>query len=467
MAGEETLSLKWNQFGENLQHSLTDLKEKNYFSDVTLACEDKEIRAHKLILSACSPFFRRLLLKKSYQEAKLHPIIYLRGVQAEQLEAVVAFIYHGEVNILEERLDNFMLVAKDLQLKGLTALYEKEPNLFHQDSSKQHVETKEKETNKDKDGTKRSSNKKDAINKKTEKVEEEQRAEINTDLVKIETDLVNEDTEKLPMEENEDALKGFAGNKDCLKEKDAGKDENEHLEIDLDVINPKVDLDDGADVNGFVLHEENIKEILDTSCLNLKGQERKEDAIDSEIVKQKIDAELDIQKETKQTKNFSVNQEALKETMLKTWSKKGEEKKDSNEKEAAAADVDVDGQMMRGEINVKNLIHKDVIQSTSYKDKREALMERHLRNKTSGSKRQWSCKVCGYKSKHIDHVRCHVETHIEGLEYVCDLCGNITKTSAAFGVHQYRCSTKLSLSNPEVAVRRYWNSKHDPYWSQQ
>ena len=128
MAGDETLSLKWNQFSENLQHSLTDLKDKNYFSDVTLACEDKEIRAHKLILSACSPFFRRLLLKKSYQEAKLHPIIYLRGVQAEQLEAVVAFIYHGEVNILEEELSNFILVANELQLKGLTALYEKEPN---------------------------------------------------------------------------------------------------------------------------------------------------------------------------------------------------------------------------------------------------------------------------------------------------------------------------------------------------
>ena len=88
---------------------------------------------------------------------------------------------------------------------------------------------------------------------------------------------------------DEDVLKENAGN----KEKDAGKDENELLEIDLDVINPRVDLDDGADVNGFVLLEENIKEILDTSCLNLKGQEGKEDAIDSEIVKQKIDAELD------------------------------------------------------------------------------------------------------------------------------------------------------------------------------
>ena len=47
---------------------------------------------------------------------------------ADQLEIVVAFIYHGEVNILEEELSNFILVANELQLKGLTALYEKEPN---------------------------------------------------------------------------------------------------------------------------------------------------------------------------------------------------------------------------------------------------------------------------------------------------------------------------------------------------
>ena len=157
-----------------------------------------------------------------------------------------------------------------------------------------------------------------------------------------------------------------------------------------------------------------------------------------------------------------MNREALKETMLKTWSKKGGEKESSNGKETT--EVDIDGEL-RDPSNVQNLIHKDLIQRTLYKDKREALMERQDRTKTSGSKRHWACKVCGYKSKSKDHVRIHVETHIEGLEYVCDLCGKITKTSAAFGVHQYRCSKKLSLSNAEIAVRRYWNSKQDPYWS--
>ena len=172
-----------------------------------------------------------------------------------------------------------------------------------------------------------------------------------------------------------------------------------------------------------------------------------------------------VQKETKWMKAFAVNEEALKETMMRTWSKKeGEKEKEApNEKETS----EFDGEL-REPATVQNLIHKNIIQSTLYKDKREALMERQDRTKTcSGSKRHWACKVCGYKSKSKDHVRIHVETHIEGLEYVCDLCGKITKTSAAFGVHQYRCSKKLSLSNAEVSVIKNRNSKHDHYWSQQ
>ena len=154
---EESLLLKWDKFDENVKQSFTEFQDKGYFFDVTLACEDKEVKAHKLILSACSPFFKRLLLKKHVTN-NLHPVIYLRGVKADQLDAVLAVIYQGEVsiiihiniiritsiiisiiiiiivkvNIKEEELDSFMLLAKDLKVKGLTALYNKEPSLFHQ-----------------------------------------------------------------------------------------------------------------------------------------------------------------------------------------------------------------------------------------------------------------------------------------------------------------------------------------------
>ena len=55
------------------------------------------------------------------------------------------FIYLGEVNVLAEQLDSFLLVAKDLQLKGLTALFDKEPNLFQNNLGKTLFDRKDKE----------------------------------------------------------------------------------------------------------------------------------------------------------------------------------------------------------------------------------------------------------------------------------------------------------------------------------
>ena len=79
MADDETIYLKWNQFNENLKQSFREFNTKGYFFDVTLACEKKEIKAHKLILSACSPFFSRLLLKRSHEEGNVHHLIYLKA----------------------------------------------------------------------------------------------------------------------------------------------------------------------------------------------------------------------------------------------------------------------------------------------------------------------------------------------------------------------------------------------------
>ena len=92
------------------------MREDQDFSDVTLACEgDQMIKAHKVILAASSTFFS-LLLKKNHHP---HPLLYMRGVSTSQLSAVIDFIYHGEVNIFQEDLDNFLKLAEELQLKGL------------------------------------------------------------------------------------------------------------------------------------------------------------------------------------------------------------------------------------------------------------------------------------------------------------------------------------------------------------
>ena len=44
--------LRWNDFESNVSSAFRDLREEKDFFDVTLACEDSQVEAHKVILSA-------------------------------------------------------------------------------------------------------------------------------------------------------------------------------------------------------------------------------------------------------------------------------------------------------------------------------------------------------------------------------------------------------------------------------
>jgi len=114
--GSEKFCLSWNDFESNISLSFRELREEKDFFDVTLSCGDEQIQAHKLILSACSPFFRSVLKKNVHQ----HPLLYLKGVKFSDLQAVLNFMYHGEVNVAQEDLNSFLAVAEDLKVKGLT-----------------------------------------------------------------------------------------------------------------------------------------------------------------------------------------------------------------------------------------------------------------------------------------------------------------------------------------------------------
>ena len=92
------------------------IKEEKEFCDVTLACGDQQVRAHKVVLAASSPKLRSILLNNPHPS----PLLYLSGVQFSILEDILRFIYHGEVVIRPEQLDSFLDVAEELKVKGLT-----------------------------------------------------------------------------------------------------------------------------------------------------------------------------------------------------------------------------------------------------------------------------------------------------------------------------------------------------------
>ena len=113
---DEKLCLQWNDFRENISSTFRDLRDEKEFTDVTLACEDgQQVEAHKVVLIASSPFFLNILKRNKHS----HPLIYMRGVKSENLTAMVDFFYHGEANVFQDNLDSFLVLAEELQLKGL------------------------------------------------------------------------------------------------------------------------------------------------------------------------------------------------------------------------------------------------------------------------------------------------------------------------------------------------------------
>ena len=108
--------LRWNDFESNISAAFKELRDDKDFFDVTLACDDDQLLAHKVILSACSPFFKTVLRRNRHQ----HPLLYLKGVKYQELVAVLNFMYHGEVNVAQEELNSFLAVAEELKVKGLT-----------------------------------------------------------------------------------------------------------------------------------------------------------------------------------------------------------------------------------------------------------------------------------------------------------------------------------------------------------
>ena len=110
-------ALKWDKYEENMKTFFEEIKGQSEFADVTLVTGDgQHLDVHRLILSSFSPVLRTMFGQKSSSNT----LLFLRGVSSKCLGAILNFMYLGEVNILEDDLEEFLAVAKDLEMKGLT-----------------------------------------------------------------------------------------------------------------------------------------------------------------------------------------------------------------------------------------------------------------------------------------------------------------------------------------------------------
>ncbi|XP_045124742.1 broad-complex core protein isoforms 1/2/3/4/5-like isoform X11 [Portunus trituberculatus] len=115
MGSEQHYSLRWNDYTVKIVTAFQSLRDEEDFVDVTVACDGHSYSAHKMVLSACSPYFRSLLRANPCQ----HPIVILKDVGHVELERLLEFMYNGEVSIAQDQLAAFLKTAENLKIRGL------------------------------------------------------------------------------------------------------------------------------------------------------------------------------------------------------------------------------------------------------------------------------------------------------------------------------------------------------------
>ena len=118
----DRIKLEWQNFSSTLSSSFLKMRNNSELFDVTLACAsntDKPslIKAHRLVLAACSEVLKHLILNLEGGTCK--GIIYLSGIEEEHLLSLINFMYSGEVEVERSKLERFLQVAEELKVEVL------------------------------------------------------------------------------------------------------------------------------------------------------------------------------------------------------------------------------------------------------------------------------------------------------------------------------------------------------------
>lgn len=143
----EHVSISYKGYDTASKVLFDSLLNNGEFADVTIVCDDERvIKAHKIILSAFSPFFKNILLKIPSP----NPVIYITGICYKDLLCIFQFIYRGETQVEDSGLESFLSSAEKLKVMGIYPLANFEqkklpnysqmyPGVFTEESNTKHL----------------------------------------------------------------------------------------------------------------------------------------------------------------------------------------------------------------------------------------------------------------------------------------------------------------------------------------
>ena len=145
-------NLNWHTYSDHLREMLHEMMKSDYLTDITLVTDDRvHLKAHKIVLSACSVVFKSII-----NEIPENSVIYLRGIQYQEMKSILEFMYLGLATFDRNRIDEFMKVAKNLEIKVISENFEfdtRQDNLASTNIDKRQkessMETERKEDSKE------------------------------------------------------------------------------------------------------------------------------------------------------------------------------------------------------------------------------------------------------------------------------------------------------------------------------
>ncbi|XP_066970700.1 zinc finger and BTB domain-containing protein 7A-like isoform X44 [Macrobrachium rosenbergii] len=132
--GDGMLALTWNNHSTTFFKTLSTVRLRERYTDVTLSCEGRFYQLHKLVLSTCSEYFEKIF----EQTPCKHPVIVLRDVSCDELEALLNYMYLGSVSVAQNDLSRLIKVAELFQIKGLAVPDEPPKTVENNSASKRN-----------------------------------------------------------------------------------------------------------------------------------------------------------------------------------------------------------------------------------------------------------------------------------------------------------------------------------------
>jgi len=469
LAGQ-VLHLQWNAYTSSWGPVLRDLRAAGLFHDLTLVTGDNQlVTAHKIVLAACSQFFRGLLASLPMQTTgPLAPaVLYMRGVTGAALLKLLDFMYNGEVNVEQQLLKEFLQLGEDLRVQGLCEeLVDKGEE---KGGGNKHKERKEGGGSTGKEVRRSFSGKEkivlgDRIDKKKQKENAGECSEVSNDRTSGGRKDYTE--RKAGKREVEEEVSG-TGRKDYAERKTIKRDVDEEIPISIrkDYVERKTTKREIDDAMGSVSSKKEYerktsKREVDDDIVVSVG---KKEYVDRKTPKREVEEECSMKSEVVDVSDspgeeletgVEKDERMLteKERRTPTPRKKIRKLKSLEELKDDAINRDV-LTMDPGEAHgilklIENLDH--IEENSEDLNIFVQLLNQLILKSNIANNVLYFCGICQKSLKSKQHMVNHVEAnHVEGVFHICSDCGAKMKTRSSLFSHKNKNHKVQKKEAPE------------------